>query len=280
MPALIYPHMIMSHHDLKRHVRSCFCSSDEAERIVANGQVWIIRKRNNGVNVDFFEKAIAHHKSIDRNHPDRLKTDVKRRLSRFSHNGFSCIVKEFIPRPWRPMLSDRRSWRSAAGVECFNLPATKYLAWKRERNRTSYILMEDLGSRKFSYELSQAVAEADWHTFLKLLRMVASLVAKMHLLGIYHRDLKTDNFMLKANDDGKDELYLIDLDAVSFHRQLSMRQISANFQQLACTLPKGTPLFQILRGTTRYRKLTHSSKRHMRHIFKHITLARDERFTQ
>ncbi len=227
--------------------------------------LWRIR-RHMDTDLAKAEAAVAFHQSTKASDPMRLKTDRKRVLTRYVGDGFSCVVKEFVRQPWKPMLADRRSWRSAYGMECYGLPASRYLAWKQTRGGSSYILMEDLGDRNLSDELARAVGLPSPREYSDLLAKAAALVGWMHLAGVYHRDLKTDNFMLVEPEAGEAQLKLIDLDAVSFSGPLGIKRIVRNVQQFMNTLPKTMTSRQALRGAVYYRRMTGVSKNRIRLI--------------
>ncbi|MDT8391119.1 MAG: lipopolysaccharide kinase InaA family protein [Lentisphaeria bacterium] len=239
-------------------------------RTVSQGRVWLIREAC-GVNLERINKAIASHKlNVAAGRGHCLKIDKKRRLTRFSENGFSCVVKEFVSRPWHPMVADRRSWRSALGMERRRLPAVTYLAWGRRRGASSYILMEDLGERNVSNELAAALREHDTKRFRDLLTAAGKRMGEMHRSGVYHRDLKTDNFMRVSADSEPVELKLIDLDSVRFFRRLPARCVVNNLRQFAGTLPPATASRQVLRGVAVYRRATGMSKPHIRRVLSRL----------
>lgn len=234
--------------------------------VTSQNRAWRIRPAAE-LTIDLINRAVeSHNLNVAAGRGQCLKIDKKRRLTRFSATGFSCVVKEFISRPWHPMVSDRRSWKSAIGLEQRGLPAVKYLAWGRGRGKNSFILMEDLGSRNLSGELALASRENDSCRFFDLLAAAGRLMASLHVAGVYHRDLKTDNFMQVSHDHDPVQLKLIDLDNVRFARQLSLRQIANNFDQFLGTLPPATSLRQALRGVAFYRRAATMSKQKIRRV--------------
>lgn len=66
----------------------------------------------------------------------------------------------------------------------------------------------------------------------QLARQLGSIVGKLHNGHLLHRDLHSDNLLMKITADQQLQIWLIDLHAVSFVRQFNIRQIERNLALL------------------------------------------------
>jgi len=61
---------------------------------------------------------------------------------------------------------------------------------------------------------------------------LARLIRKLHELGVYHADLKSNNILVMDKGAGQWEFHLIDLDRVSFTKKLTFNQRANNLAQI------------------------------------------------
>ncbi|MGL4854753.1 MAG: protein kinase domain-containing protein, partial [Lentisphaeria bacterium] len=171
---------------------------------------------------------------------------------------------EFIRQKYLPRWSSAayRSWESAKSLDQFAIGSASYLSWLQIKNGNDYIILEDLGKDNYYFVLKQNV-ENDSFGARELLQQLATMVSTLHDFGIFHRDLKTDNFMIKNGT-----LKLIDLDRVRFYQNLPKRNIIRNFEQILATMPKEISKFSLLRLASYYRDCRGLSAGELRKILK------------
>ena len=213
--------------------------------------------------VDFFEKALVNHKQVietENREKGWLKTDKKRRVSRFRIGEKSVVVKEFVaPGKLGRFAADARSWAGHFGTVQYNIPATTYHAWLKTDDGRAYIFMQDLGDLSYTRALENALAENNPSEQKRLVDGLARLMGNLHNLGVYHRDLKTDNFMINQGT-----LKLIDLDDITYGKEVNNRRRIKNFQQVYNTLPTNTTQRVKLGLLANYRRYTRISRQTIR----------------
>ena len=221
--------------------------------------------------VDFFEKALENHKEVIKTKSREngwLKTDKKRRVSRYKTDQNTVIVKEFVsPGKLGRFSADARSWAGHFGTVQYSIPATTYHAWLKTNDGKAYIFMQDLGDLSYTKALETALTEGDTTVQKQLVNDLARLVGNLHNLGIYHRDLKTDNFMIHQG-----MLKLIDLDDITYGKEVNNRRRIKNFQQVYNTLPTNTTIRVKLGLLANYRRYTRISRQAIRQMAAAIDL--------
>ncbi len=110
-----------------------------------------------------------------------------------------------------------RLWENAFGLEVRGIPTPRLLATSGGRVAGTWIdgatpLWEHLKSRGISRDL---------------LWKLARLVRRMHDRGVYHRDLKANNVLVRG-----DEIWVVDLDRVDFMREVPRAGRVWNLAQL------------------------------------------------
>lgn len=213
--------------------------------------------------VDFFEKALENHKRVIKTEdPEQgwLKTDKKRRVSRYKTASDTVIVKEFVsPGKFGRFSADARSWASHFGTVQYCIPATTYHAWLKTEDGKAYIFMQDLGDLSYTKSLEMAISEKRTTLQKQHLADLARLVGNLHNLGVYHRDLKTDNFIYHQG-----ALKLIDLDDITYGKEVNTRRRIKNLQQVYNTLPTNATLLVKLGLLANYRRYTRISRQAIR----------------
>ncbi|NIM05477.1 MAG: hypothetical protein GTO55_04995 [Armatimonadetes bacterium] len=78
-----------------------------------------------------------------------------------------------------------------------------------------------------------------------LLRQLAVFLNRIHKQGIYHRDLHDENIWLSRSEDGGFLFQLLDVEAVTFCRRLSMRRRIKNLRRIAQNLATAAAMRQL-----------------------------------
>ncbi|MBI2359518.1 MAG: glycosyltransferase [Deltaproteobacteria bacterium] len=111
--------------------------------------------------------------------------------------------------------------------------------WKN-RGTSYYVAEEVKDSRSLSafwrYALPELPPEERRLKKRLVLRKVADLFARLHSLGIYHRDLKGSNILIRGWDGDPCECFLIDVDGLRQRRRLGWSRRIKNLVQINCTL--------------------------------------------
>jgi tRNA A-37 threonylcarbamoyl transferase component Bud32 len=133
-------------------------------------------------------------------------------LKRFNFRKLENLAKDLF-RPSRA----RRAFRAAYHLELIGIPTARSIATADRRFCgflvRSYLLMEEIHGAIDLTTFFRGGGKA--HP--KLARAAAQLLAKLHNEGFSHRDLKESNLIL----DGEGQLYLIDLDGMTFLQHVS-----------------------------------------------------------
>lgn len=242
----------------KRLIKDSTKASDQVKAVKLDKSQWFMRKPTK-YSIEMLENAIRRHVQLTKGQMDEssqlLKKDRKRSISRYKQLGATVIVKQFnSPGPWGPWAADRRSWESGIGLEAYAIEAARYEAWGRNIGSSSYIFMEDLGE----YDLYHRLSDPEIALGLKhyLLEACGRLVGWLHLLGIYHRDLKVVNLMVVPTFKRHvPDLKLIDLDDISFDEQVMPRRRLKNLIQILHSLPPNLSYLEQLRILAAYRRM-------------------------
>ena len=111
----------------------------------------------------------------------------------------------------------RRVWYNGFGLETRGIPTPRLLACRGDRVAGRWIE----GAQPLWDGLKARGASRD------LLWRLARLVRRMHVRGVWHRDLKANNILLRG-----DELWVVDLDRVDFRREVPRAGRIRNLAQL------------------------------------------------
>ncbi len=94
----------------------------------------------------------------------------------------------------------------------------------------------------------------------QLMKDLAYTLASMHAQGIFHRDLKATNLMVRTTQEGNQILFL-DLEDVSFGKRVSRAKIVRNLAQLDASLPDSVRAFSRLKFLRMYMGKEYSRQR-------------------
>ena len=221
---------------------------------------WIVRRP---FTCDDARTAIAEHLSQMTATTNVLKDDRKRCLTRVYLGERSYIVKEYRRLRGRPpFTADCRSWLNTHRLLHFYVPRPEALAWCHA-GRRGFIVMEDVGDRLLKSEL----AAADQKQRRYWLVALAQLVAELHALDLFHRDLKLTN-VLVCNRNGRSEsgLVIIDLDDIRFRTRIDRPKRQENLAQIIESLPESVTFSERYRLLISYRQQCGLPKTELRSI--------------
>ena len=146
------------------------------------------------------------------------------------------VLKRFNLRKPGNLLKDlfraskaRRAFRKAYHLEIAGIPTARSIATADRRIGgfliRSYLLMEEISGAVDLTKYFRAGGKPE----PKLIRDAAKLIAKLHDEGFSHRDLKESNLVI----GGDGQLYLIDLDGVTFFQNISDGRAASDLERLA-----------------------------------------------
>ncbi len=154
---------------------------------------------------DVIDEALSKFEESDY---EVLKDDKKRRIFRIVVGERSFVVKHFLkPHFWGRWRSDARSWLNSIGMQIMKVPVVEYAAWCRCNDGSGIVVMNDGGRLSLYNTIKQNDKRSG-----QLLQKAGCIVGQLHLVGIYHNDLKMSNFIVTDDHDVK----LVDLDDVKF----------------------------------------------------------------
>lgn len=221
--------------------------NSSCERVICDTKCWVLLRP---FALDVAEHAVAAHKERTVRGELMLKEDRKRCLSRLSIDGHKLIVKEFKAFRIALLCHATRSWLNTHRLGWLGLPAPTALALLRTRGRTCLIL-EDTGEQLLHSELRDAEQSS---RRLLLLEVMAQLLARAHLAGVLHHDMKLSNIVLRNPGDDAPQLVMIDLDRVSFKQRLSPTDRLKNLHQILLSMPPSVTNDERLEFLARYRR--------------------------
>jgi tRNA A-37 threonylcarbamoyl transferase component Bud32 len=156
-----------------------------------------------------------------------------------------------------PLFRSRRRaerfWLGAWGLRARGLPAPAcYGMWRPNllsRAATSGVVMEMVPGESLRDLL---LTMGDKRDALRPVSLkLAQLLAKMHDKGVFHRDLKASN-LLVGQVQGREEIFLMDLEDVSFEKRVSVKEVIRNLTQLDQSSPRWVSRFTKLRFLATY----------------------------
>ena len=209
---------------------------------------WIVRRP---FTYDDARTAIAKHRSQMTAQTNVLKNDRKRCLTRVYLAEQSYVVKEYRRLRGRPpFTADYRSWLNTHRLVSFCIPRPNAIAWCHT-NHCSFIIMEDIGDRILKSEL----AKSDYQQRRYWLAALSQIVAELHTLRIFHRDLKITNVLIRESTAAtKTELVVVDLDDIRFQTRINHRRRHKNLAQIMESLPQSVTRWDRHRFLASYRQ--------------------------
>lgn len=160
--------------------------------------------------------------------------------------AFSVCIKEHILKGpiWyllRGILPSRarRFWVGAWGmiVRGFSVP-TPMAMWEiyTEGIFSSGVVMELIGDGSRMDHVAASLG-SDRAGRRQLITELASTLARMHSEGIFHRDLKATNLMVRKSQH-KREILFLDLEDISFSKRVPRNKVLLNLAQLDASMPE------------------------------------------
>lgn len=238
---------MLSKHQRSRTRRCLKESSGFAVESLPGGRV--IRKR------DFPMEAVL--KVLDQRHACPASGDSKvLKLSgptrvcelHFDLQGkaFSVCIKEHILKGsiWyllRGILPSRarRFWVGAWGMIVRDFPVPTPMAmWEiyTQGIFSSGVVMELIGDGSRMDHVAASLGP-DRSGRRQLIKELASTLARMHSEGIFHRDLKATNLMVRKTQHEQEILFL-DLEDISFGKRVPKNKVLLNLAQLDASMPE------------------------------------------
>lgn len=244
-------------HEISRTKR-CLEESSHFHKYTWKG-FHIIRRRDlpHGILVNVLESSDSHREAT-------LKFDAKVRVRAETHGTgdgqIHLCVKQFLPRAsWKDVFLFRsrkraeRFWVGAWGLRVRGLPAPQcYAMWRPKllsKRATSGVVMEMLSGCSLKDYVAEIGKERD--AVGKLSSRLALLLARMHEKGVFHRDMKASNLLVKE-EGGVPEVFLMDLEDVRFRKRVSAHMVMRNLNQLNGSVPSWIPKSVKLRFLATY----------------------------
>ena len=228
----------------KSRTKRCLRESTEFS-VRKEGGLWYYHRRD--FPLEIFKKMIAEHLEISRTQKSLLvKEGPKAIISKFKEGGQEVVVKELRTLSFwngvKELFSHskgRKAWVNGNGLMVRGMPTLKPLGLAEERSRLglkkSFFIMEAL-------EKGQELDRYLWSGFQDIFRKrifiktFARWLASLHILNIYHRDMKACNILVSKNRDHWN-FHLLDLEDIKLDREVTEKEIFKNFLQLNTSVP-------------------------------------------
>lgn len=216
---------------------------------------YTVNKRNEW-DVSTLAAMIERHLISLKEQPDMVvKSSAKTGITRIpvSHEGVKSVcIKEYrypsaLKRFFYSIRSSpaRRAWLAAHGLMAANFLTPKPIALFEEKRfarvKKSFIIMEDLSrclpcNKYVSENFSDPYDKTIPGKKKRFISCLATSFKHLHDSGIYHSDLKANNIMIMELPETWDFFYL-DLDRVSFQKNIALKKKTKNLAQLNASIP-------------------------------------------
>lgn len=173
-----------------------------------------------------------------------IKDHRRTAVAAASVGGREVFIKRFKPYAWYRRLEwwisgtpARRCWQRSAELEQAGFRVAPVLAFVETRTcglpADSYFLTAAItaavpAGRWWRENVGRVPPTARSH----LLSTLAEELRRLHAAGFYTRDANADNFLVRAGQDGRTEVFLLDLENVHRLRNVSERRRAKNLVQL------------------------------------------------
>jgi tRNA A-37 threonylcarbamoyl transferase component Bud32 len=198
--------------------------------------------------LDPLKRVMEEHRDLVRGNPSSLiKDSPEVVVSIWNHEGERVCLKQFrYPHLWDKMKEHfRRSkglkaWMAANGMRARGIPSLKPLALVERANwvglQDSFLFMEALtkDQEMDRYLLKGFESLNKKRLFIKTF---AGWLARLHKMGLYHKDMKTCNILVSERGE-KWDFHLLDFEDLLMDRQTNRKQLFRNFLQLNTSTPK------------------------------------------
>ncbi len=171
----------------------------------------------------------------------------------------------------------RREAENLLGMEACGLPVPRALAWFEDASfgakARSVVMMERIGHRE---SLRQSLARCTAAERRRLLHDLAPLVARMHRLGWYHRDLYLQHVILERADE-QERMVLIDVGRARNEKSPRQRWFIKDLAALFHSRPTALTQHEALRFLTEYLQARGLGGRSLRRLWIARILAKAQR---
>lgn len=197
-----------------------------------------------------------HENAVTTGTVDVIKRSDRGAITRLAVSDGAGItgvyVKEFVPRGIARRLAGlwqgtgaRRGWVAHHGCVVRRIPVPEALAAVEgvsgPRAGRSYLITREvrgaIPSNRFAELLTPRGRGRSRQTRQAFLWSLARLLRSLHMAGIFHRDLKANNILVRAGRGGRVDCFLLDLDRVRFGSKVEMPRRLLNLAQLNAALP-------------------------------------------
>ncbi|HPD61032.1 MAG TPA: lipopolysaccharide kinase InaA family protein, partial [Thermodesulfobacteriota bacterium] len=217
--------------------------------------------------------------------PAILKTSRKALVTKININEQRFLVKEgrndalrFSFRFWVARLRNRRSWANSNKLVLKNIPTPRGLALLEEKRwgvwMKSFLIMEYIeGAIPLRSYVQNFTTSSDPEVFQKkraFISFMARFVRSLHQKGIYHGDLKSDNFLIKEKAENEWECFIVDTDRVYFGKRVSLAHRIKNLAQLNATIARCISPFDRIKFFKDYSEKNQWTRKQRKTIYRRI----------
>lgn len=198
--------------------------------------------------LDEIKTVVESHRNLVREKPEDLTKHSPRIIVSVTQRGDKKLaVKHFCYPRLRDRLKDllrrskgRKAWIGGNGLKARGISSVPPLALVETSHwlgpRESFFLMETLEG---SHELDRYVLQGleDFRRKRIFIKAFAGWLADLYNKKIYHKDMKTCNFLVVEKQRSWD-FYLLDLEDVRFGQRVTERKLFKNLFQLNTSTPR------------------------------------------
>jgi len=241
------------HHGMDRLQRRQWRS--RTKRCLKNSTEFLLEKEGNltvfrrkDFPLDESKAAVEGHRNLAREKPEGLakhsprvivsvtqRRDKKLAVKHFCYPYLWDRLKDFLRRS-----RGRKAWIGGNGLKARGISSVQPLALVETNHwlgsKESFFLMETLeGSQELDRYVLQGLG--DFRRKRIFIRSFAGWLADLYNKKIYHKDMKTCNFLV-VEKQGSWDFYLLDLEDVRFGQRVTERKLFKNFFQLNTSTPR------------------------------------------
>ncbi len=210
------------------------------------GELTVFRRRD--FPLDELKTVVEGHRNLIREKPDVLTKQSPRIIVSVTQRGDKKLaVKHFrYPCLW-DRLKDllrrskgRKAWIGGNGLKARGISSVQPLALVETNHwlgpKGSFFLME---TSERSQELDRYILQGlgDFKRKRLFIQSFAGWLADLYNKGIYHKDMKTCNFLVHGTQRSWN-YYLLDLEDVRFGQRVTEKKLFKNFFQLNTSTPR------------------------------------------
>jgi hypothetical protein len=241
------------HHGMDRLQRRQWRS--RTKRCLKNSTEFLLEKEGNltvfhrkDFILDEVKSVVEGHRNLVREKPEGLTKHSPRVIVSVTQRGdkklavkhfcYPCLwdrLKDFLRRS-----KGRKAWIGGNGLKARGISSVQPLALVETNHwlgpKESFFLMETLeGSQELDRYVLQDLGDVRRKRIF--IRAFAGWLADLYDKKIYHKDMKTCNFLVYAKQ-GPWDFFLLDLEDVRFGQRVTERKLFKNFFQLNTSTPR------------------------------------------